>query len=241
MFVLLAAAAWGLCQVFSGRGAFLHFGAILGTIMVANVAMVIMPGQRELVKAKSEGRLPEAKYGEAGKLRSVHNTYFTLPALFAMLSPHFAMTFGGKGNWLILILVCVAGALIRTWFVIRHKRTPPAWLLVAAVLVLAATMAAFAPRTESLPASAVPAPGAARAIINARCIACHSAKPTFTGFVEAPKGIKLDTPEGLRQNAAAVHVQSVVSRVMPPGNLTGITDEERSVLDRWFRAGARPE
>ena len=187
MFALLSLSAWGLCQVFSGRGAFLHFGAMLGTIMVANVAMVIMPGQRELVKAKQEGRLPEARFGEAGKLRSVHNTYFTLPALFAMLSPHFAMTFGSRWNWLILIAISVAGALIRTWFVIRHKVRPPAWLLVVALVVLATTIFAFAPRSEPATGAALPA-GTARAVVNQRCIACHAAKPTYPGFAEAPKG-----------------------------------------------------
>jgi uncharacterized membrane protein len=238
MFVLLSAAAWGLTQVFSGRGAFLHFGAILGTIMVANVAMVIMPGQRELVKAKAEGRLPEARYGEAGKLRSVHNTYFTLPALFAMIAPHFAMTFGSKWNWLILILMSVAGALIRVWFVMRHKGYSPSWPLAGAALILAGLIAMLAPRPDPSIAKP-PAVEDVRRVVGQRCIACHSEKPTFQGFAEAPKGVMLDTPQRLRANSFAVHQQTVVTKAMPPGNLTEMTDDERALIDRWYRSGAR--
>ena len=130
LLIVLALVAWGLTQVFSGRGAFIHFGAILGTIMAANVAHVIIPGQRELVRAKQQGRVPDEKYSLAGKQRSVHNTYFTLPVIFTMISGHHAMTFGTRWSWLVLIAMGLAGALVRLWFVARHKGNAPAWTLV---------------------------------------------------------------------------------------------------------------
>src|SRR3954452_8603585 len=148
LFALLCAAAWGLTHLFSGRGAFLHYGAMLGTIMVANVAHVIIPGQRELVRAKEQGRTPDPRYAIAGKQRSVHNTYFTLPVLFTMLSGHYAMTFASRWNWLILIAMTLSGALIRVWFVIRHKRRAPMWILALGVLLFFLAMFIAKPKEE---------------------------------------------------------------------------------------------
>ena len=230
--VLLAVTAWGLTHVFSGRGAFIHFGAILGTIMAGNVAHVIIPGQRELVRAKLEGRLPDEKFSLRGKQRSVHNTYFTLPVIFTMIAGHHAFTFSGKWNWLVLIAMTVAGALVRLWFVARHKGNAPAWTLGAAVVVLLAAMITLAP---SKPAGAPVAFEEAKPVIDRRCISCHADKPTFPGLAEAPKGVKLDTRERVEAQRIAIRQQTVLSRAMPPGNLTGLTDEERSLLDRWSR------
>ena len=150
--VLLAFAAYGLCQLFSGRGAFIHFGAMLGTIMVANVFFVIIPGQRDLVRAKAEGRMPDPAHGLRAKQRSVHNTYFTLPVLFTMISNHYAMTYGNKYNWLVLIAISLAGAAIRTWFVARHKQhvndaPSPLPLIFAALLLGGAAFALVPART----------------------------------------------------------------------------------------------
>ena len=150
LLVLLSAAAWGLCHLFSGRGAFIQFGAMLGTIMVANVFFVIIPGQREMVRAKREGREPDPQHGIRGKLRSVHNTYFTLPVLFTMISHHYAMTYGATYNWLVLIAISMAGVLIRVYFVSRHKaherggRTSPV-PAVLGVVTLAAVAFVLAP------------------------------------------------------------------------------------------------
>ncbi|MCB1808287.1 MAG: urate hydroxylase PuuD, partial [Candidatus Competibacteraceae bacterium] len=139
--------AYGLCQVFSGRGAFIHYGAMLGTIMVANVFFVIMPGQRELVSATEAGRSPDPTPGLKAKQRSVHNTYFTLPVLFVMISNHYAMTYGHAYNWLILLAISLIGALIRVYFVARHKGPASPWPLLAAALLTLALVAALAPRT----------------------------------------------------------------------------------------------
>ena len=232
LLIVLGFVAWALTQVFSGRGAFIHFGAILGTIMAANVAHVIIPGQRELVRAKEQGRLPDDKYSLAGKQRSVHNTYFTLPVIFTMISGHHAMTFGTRWSWLVLILMGLGGALVRLWFVARHKGNAPAWTLVAGLLLVAGVAAMLAPRSTT--GTAVPL-AEAKQVIDRRCVSCHADKPAFQGLAEAPKGVKLDTPERIEAQRLTIHQQSVLTRAMPPGNLTGMTDAERALLDRWVR------
>ena len=232
LIAFFALAAWGLTQVFSGRGAFIHFGAILGTIMAGNVAHVIIPGQRELVRAKQQGRLADEKFSIRGKQRSVHNTYFTLPVIFTMISGHHAMTFGTRWSWLVLIAMALAGALIRLWFVARHKGSAPAWTLVAGLFLVAAAAAMLAPRSST--GTAVPL-AEAKQVIDRRCVSCHADKPAFQGLAEAPKGVKLDTPQRIEAQRLTIHQQSVLTRAMPPGNLTGMTDEERALLDRWVR------
>src|SRR6185369_12946596 len=141
-----AVSAWALCHLFSGRGAYIHFGAMLGTVMVLNVYFVIIPGQRELVKAKEEGRIPDPKYGLMGRQRSVHNTYFTLPVLFTMISNHYAGLYGHEWNWLLLILISVSGALVRVWFVQRHKGRQNPLVLASGLIMLALTTIVSLPR-----------------------------------------------------------------------------------------------
>jgi len=225
-----ALVAWALAQVFSGRGAFIHFGAILGTIMAGNVAHIIIPGQRELVRAKQEGREPDAKYALAGKQRSVHNTYFTLPVIVTMISNHHAMTFGHAWNWLVLIAMALAGALVRLWFVGRHKGAAPAWTLVAGLLLVGVVIVALAPRPQ---ANLEPVKlEDVKRIVEQRCVNCHAEKPTLAGLAEAPKGVKLDTEERIRAQASQIR-ETVRARLMPPGNITGLTKEERALLERW--------
>jgi uncharacterized membrane protein len=243
--LLLGAAAFVLCHLFSGRGAFIQFGAMLGTIMVANVFFVIIPGQREMVRAKQEGRDPDPSAGLRGKLRSVHNTYFTLPVLFTMISNHYALTFGARHNWLVLIAISAAGLLIRVYFVARHKRderggrTSP-WAALLGLIILAATAAALAPRplpwlvAGNSPASQF---AAIQRIVAARCVPCHAAMPTQPGFATAPQGVRLDTPEAIVNHAALMGPQ-VQAGAMPIGNLTGMTEAERTQLLDWIRHGA---
>jgi uncharacterized membrane protein len=240
--------AWGLCRLFSGRGAFMLFGAALGTIMVANVLFVIIPGQRELVLAKREGRAADAAPGLRGKQRSVHNTYFTLPVLFVMISNHYAMTYGARYNWLVLIAMSFAGACIRAWFVARHKpagRHGWAAALPAAlgVLTLGSLVVALAPDgaagTGTLAAGGAPAVDAARVehIVAQRCVPCHATYPTQAGFNAPPNGIVLQTIEQLRAHLPEVR-QQVSTRAMPLGNLTGMTDDERNLVLMWIGHGA---
>jgi len=236
LFIVLCAAAWGLTQVFSGRGAFIHYGAILGTIMVANVAHVIIPGQRRMVQAMAAGRAPDPRDGQMGKQRSVHNTYFTLPVIFTMISSHYAFTFGSAWNWLVLVALTASGALIRVWFVLRHKGSAPSWPLALGLALLLLLAIFLSPREEK--GAAVKLEDAQK-IVEARCIACHAPKPTFPGIVETPKGILLDTPERIRAMATQIHQQAVVARAMPPGNLTGMTEEERQLLGRWHASCCR--
>ncbi|HEU4353922.1 MAG TPA: urate hydroxylase PuuD [Burkholderiales bacterium] len=230
LFLFLAGTAWGLTHVFSGRGAFLHFGAILGTIMAGNVAHVIIPGQREFVRAKKEGRLPNEADAIRGKQRSVHNTYFTLPVILTMISGHHAMTFSHSWNWLVLIALTLAGALVRLWFVARHKGRPPAWTLALGILVIVATFMLLAPRPQN--AGEPVAFSEIKQVLDARCLSCHAERPAFRGIAEAPKGIKLDSEERIRAQAPLIQ-QTVRARTMPPGNLTGLTEEERALIERW--------
>jgi len=236
LLILLALAAWGLTRVFGGRGAFMHYGAILGTIMVANVAHVIIPGQRRMVEAIKAGREPDPRDGLMGKQRSVHNTYFTLPVVFTMISGHYAGVFGARSAWLVLVAMTLAGALVRVWFVMRHKGPAPAWVWALGAIVFVATAALLAPReardTEAVPFARV------QGVIGTRCVTCHADKPAFQGLAEAPKGVKLDTPERVRAAALQIYQQAARSKAMPPGNLTGMTDDERALLDRWYRSGA---
>jgi uncharacterized membrane protein len=236
LLILLAVAAWGLTRIFSGRGAFIHYGAILGTIMVANVAHIIIPGQRRMVEAIRAGREPDPRDGLMGKQRSVHNTYFTLPVVFTMISNHYATVFGHRWNWVVLVLLTLAGALIRIWFVMRHKGRAPAWVWGAGVVLVAIAAALVAPRHEGrTPPVAF---NEVKQVLDIRCVSCHADKPSFQGLPEAPKGVKLDSVERVRAQALAIHQQSVLSKAMPPGNLTGMTDEERALIDRWYRSGA---
>ena len=242
---LIAAVAYGLCQVFSGRGAFIHFGAMLGTIMVANVFFVIIPGQRELVAAKLAGRPLDPAPGLRGKQRSVHNTYFTLPVLFAMMSNHYASSYGAHFNWAVPIALSASGALIRAWFVARHKQhvaghTVSPWPLVTGIVILAAAIIAMTPRTAP-PAEKSAAAGIdfarAQAIVTQRCATCHAASPTQPGFPAPPKGVMLDTPQRILDQTKQMR-QQLVTRVMPIANLTHMTDEERGQLVAWIDRGA---
>ena len=243
IFVFVSLVAFALCQVFSGRGAYIHYGAMLGSIMVANVFFVIMPGQRELVAACKDGRVPDPAPGLRAKQRSVHNTYFTLPVLLVMISNHYAGTYGSAWNWLILIALSLAGALVRVWFVQRHTRKPSPWPLAIAILLFVAVVAAQAPRPVDPSNAAVTDPaalfGEVQQVVYTRCTACHATVPTQPGFVAPPKGVVFENAEQILNQATLIHQQTVVSRVMPIGNLTGITDDERALVDQWFQAGAR--
>lgn len=238
MFFVLSALAFVLCQIFSGRGAYMHFGAMLGTIMVGNVFFVIIPGQKDLVSAKTEGRVPDPIHGIRGKQRSVHNTYFTLPVLFVMISNHYAMTYGHQLNWLILIAITLIGALIRVYFVARHKGAATLTPLIIASVLLAGIIAIAAPkpidRSAALAGSALVSLGEVHQVVTQRCSSCHANSPTQAGFQSAPMGIVFESEDDVMRQAAIIYQQTVVTKAMPIGNLTGITDEERALIGTWF-------
>jgi len=235
MIAFLAATAWGLSHVFSGRAMYLQIGAMMGTIMAWNVFFVIMPSQRKLVEAKEKGVAPDPVYGQRGKQRSVHNNYFTLPVLFTMISNHYPMTFGNRNAWLVLVAVLLIAAYVRHFFNLRHKgRTVWAIPITGAIATLALAVA-IAP---AKPAAAPFALADVHRIVSERCATCHATKPTQAGFNEAPKGVLLDTTASIVANAQKINEQAVLTKAMPIGNLTGMTDAERATLGAWIAAGA---
>jgi uncharacterized membrane protein len=241
VFFYVCVSAWVACHLFAGRAAFLLTGAMLATMMSANVAMVIIPGQRKVVAALRAGETPDPNHGKRGKQRSVHNTYVTLPVIVAMLSNHYGSLVQGRWNWLALILLMAAGAVIRLFFVLRHKG-PSRWELVAVALVLiAATMWIGAPDTIATKGSSTsttapePVPFTrVQAIVQARCVMCHN-----EGF--ANKNVRLDSDAAIVQHARDIEQQAVIFKAMPLKNATGITDDERAALGRWVAAGAKAE
>ncbi len=234
LMLLCSALAWSVCQLFGGRGAYIQFGSVLGTIMVANVFFVIIPGQKKMVASARRGETPDPTPGIQAKQRSVHNTYFTLPVLFVMTSNHYAMTYGHEYNWAILIGISLVGALIRIYFVERHKGRASLVPVIVSVVLLAAIAAAVAPRSQATDGVAVNF-DQVRNVVNARCTTCHAEAPVHPAFPAPPLGVMLDTDERIRAEAARIHQQTVVTRVMPIGNLTAMPEEERQIIDRWYQ------
>lgn len=251
--VLVCVASWLACHWFAGRAAFLLVGAMIATAMSANVFFWIIPGQRKVVASIQAGEAVDPVHGQRGKQRSVHNTYFTLPVLFAMLSNHYSFTYSHPQNWLVLIVMMLAGALIRQFFVMRHgyklgrNGNPLPYALVGLVLILGAIVwmkpppqpvgAGFA--TDSIAGGAGLAGDAGQngytslqKVLEQRCYLCHGAQVQM-------KNIRLDSPALLRQHAQAVYQQVVVSKTMPMNNATGITEAERALVRQWFEAGAK--
>ena len=231
--------AWGVGHLFSARAVYLQVGAMLGTIMAANVLFVIIPGHWELVKAKKAGREPDPKAGIIGKQRSVHNNYLTLPVVFAMLSNHFPATYGHSWSWLILIALMTIGAWIRHFFNLRHAGRTVWWIPLTAALGIAAVAVAIRPSDN--PGTAAASAGTsfprAQSIVRQRCVPCHSASPTRVAA--APLGIQLDTAEQMHAQASAIERVAVESSTMPLGNATGMTAAERAELGAWIRSGAK--
>ncbi|MEO7497518.1 MAG: urate hydroxylase PuuD [Massilia sp.] len=242
MFAFLVASAWVLNHFLSGRAAYIHVGAMIGTMMVANVLMLIIPGQRKMVAAMVAGQKPDPIHGLKAKQRSVHNNYFTLPVVFIMISNHYAMTYRHEHAWAVLAVIMAAGVLIRHFFNLRHKgRVEWRYPLAGVALLLALAVAIAPPRPAASSAAADPAAQFARvqAIVAQRCVACHSDHPTQPGFASAPAGVMLHNEAMLRQNAARIYQQAVQLKAMPLANLTQMTDAERAQIGAWFESGAK--
>lgn len=242
-FALVVAATWGLTHVFSGRAAFIHVGALLGTIMAANVGHHIIPAQRKMLAATRAGQLVDVTLGERAKRRSIHNHYLTLPVLFTMLSSHFPATYGHPLAWLVLTLLIIVGATAK--YVMNFRGRSSRWMIAAGALALVAVVALTARTPGAAPAgpdlrAAAPVPFAeARAIIERRCVTCHAAKPTNPSFPEPPSGVILEDPRRIQNLAERIMVRAVVTKTMPLGNLTGMTEEERRALGAWIAQGAK--
>ena len=239
--LFIAFATWLACQWFAGRAAFLLVGAMMATTMSANVFFWIIPGQRTVVKALKEGQPVDPIHGKRGKQRSVHNTYFTLPVLFAMLSNHYSFTYTHKYNWIVLLLIMLGGAAIRQFFVVRHRfklgnaRNPLPYALFG-IVVLGLTIVWMKPEPVAAPApTAAAAPvsyAEVQKVLEQRCYMCHGAAVQM-------KNVRLDTPDQVAAHAQAVYQQVVVTKIMPMNNATGITDAERALVGKWFNSGAK--
>lgn len=255
--VMMVGVAYLTVQIFPGRAAFLITGAVMATCMSANVLFWIIPGQRRMVAALKADKMPDPLDGKRGKQRSVHNTYFTLPVVFLMLSNHYSFTFTNDHAWIIMSLFIFAGALIRQYFVLRHMGKNLlayplagivllviiAWLAAPAPAPLATKVSSAMPSVAADAASSMTSAGGVagdgaptldrvHAIIARRCIECHSATPSFAGIAAAPAGVTLDTNQETLLHSAQIK-QVVASKYMPLGNITRMTDEERALIAGW--------
>jgi uncharacterized membrane protein len=238
---LVTGAAYGVGRLYAPQAAYLQVGAMLGTIMAANVFFVIIPGHRELVRAKEAGREPDPRPGIVGKQRSVHNNYLTLPVLFAMLSGHFAFTYTHDHAWAVLVALMAVGAAIRHYFNRRHAGATLWWIpLGCAGAIAAIAVWLRPPGAAPAPPRTAPVPFArVRAIVAARCLPCHSQRPSYPGVTAPPAGVALDTPAEIRARAAQIEQLAVASTAMPLGNATRMTAGERTLLGRWIAEGAK--
>lgn len=242
LFVFLSLLAYLYTLVLSGRGAFMQMGALIGTIMVSNVFLVIIPNQRKVVAALLAGEQPDPALGGAAKQSSMHNNYLTLPVVFTMIGTHYPLAFAGPWNWLIISIVLIVGAVIRHFFNQRHKGEASPWWTWA---VAAAGMAAMVwlSAQPAVEITEVEAKGEmdmaeVESIIASRCAMCHAAEPLWEGMASPPKGVVLESQAQIRLYAEAIGLQAVHTRAMPPGNITEIPDEERRQLAVWIAAGA---
>lgn len=240
----LAAISIALTQLLSGRAAFLHVGAMLGTIMAGNVANTIVPSQRELVASVTEGRGADPAVSARAKRVSIHNNYFTFPVIVLMLISHFPGVYASRLNWLLLLVLIAAGAGVRHLLNIRF--TFPAWRPVLAGTMVGSVLALIAILRVGSTANAVSASDSSgpvsfadvRRVIDRRCAACHSAAPSDLSFGAAPGGVKFDTPAQILAHVARIRERAVATRTMPPANKTNITDAERAMLGRWITQGS---
>jgi uncharacterized membrane protein len=242
-YLFLVALTYAFTHVLSGRGAFNQIGAIVGTIMVANVFVVIIPNQKKVVAALLAGRAPDPELGKTSKERSVHNNYLTLPVIVLMISNHYPLLFATRYNWLIVAIVLALGPIIRHFFNERHAgRKSPWWVwgVASAGMVAIGLLSAAGPRDIKSGALAAPASYANVAeIVLSRCSMCHAAEPVWATIVTAPRGILLDDSDHIRRNARLIGRNAAWSSAMPPGNVTEMTGEERATIAAWLAADAQ--
>ena len=246
LMLFLVFVSWGFSQFMTGRAAYLHVGAIIGTMMVGNVFFVIMPAQRNLVAAVEAGTAPDPALPKMGLLRSRHNNYLTLPVIFIMISSHFPSTYGHEWNWAILLGLSIASVGVRHYFNTRHNNQQFLWALPAAVLALLVMAYVTVPNLPGASNKAASNGEAqvtvtadqAFAVVTTHCASCHAAAPTFAGFATAPAGVMFDSIEQMQLHKDGIYLQSVASHIMPLGNMTGMTQDERDLVGLWIAQGA---
>jgi len=238
--IVLIAFAYGYSLVFSGRAAYIHFGAMIGSIMVANVFFVIIPSQKAMVKAAKEGKYLDPELGKHAGLRSLHNNYFTLPVLFTMISNHFPSTFGNEHAWLILAIFSLGAAGVKHYLNLREKGNYSAWVMpVSALILLSAVFMSAPPKNPNACKSEVSS-AEVMAIVKTRCTQCHGVKPTDDVYTAPPNGVRYDNISDIVKLKDKIMQRAVIIKTMPPNNKTGITDNERDMIRCWIEQGAKP-
>ncbi|MEM1273923.1 MAG: urate hydroxylase PuuD [Pseudomonadota bacterium] len=249
LFVMLVVMSWGYTQVFSGRAALLHLGAFTATIMSVNVFLIIIPNQKVVVADLKAGRTPDAKYGKIAKLRSTHNNYLTLPVIFLMLSNHYPLAFASTYNWLIAALIFLMGVTIRHFFNTMHSKGPMlwwTWVATSAIFIAIIWLSAVSQPEDRQALVPQETDRFARhadfddvaTIVLGRCSMCHGQVVSWPGIVAAPGGVLLDNDADIAAYAREIYLQAGVSHAMPPGNLTGLSPEDRAAIRNWYRAAA---
>jgi uncharacterized membrane protein len=240
-YVFLVALTYGFTHVFSGRGAFTQIGALIGTIMVANVFVIVIPYQKKTVAALMAGKEPDPVWGALGKQRSVHNNYLTLPVVFLMLSNHYPLFFATTYNWLIVAIVLLIGPVIRHFFNSRHegKGSPWwTWAVAAAGMLTIAWLSGYGAGIKMGALPVTPKFADVQNIIMGRCSMCHAREPFWPGIASAPGGVRLDDAAEIKMHAKLIGLYAVRSNAMPPGNVTDIGVDDRRILAAWLAAGA---
>ncbi len=242
VFVLIAFSAYFLTHLFSGRAAFVHVGAMVGTIMVGNVFFIIIPNQKKIVKSLLAGEEPDPRLGAMGKHRSTHNNYLTLPVILMMISQHYPMLYDNANSWLVVTLILLVGASIRHFFNLMHtgreiKTLRWQWPTAAVLMAVLVVYLSWKPAVDPSEQVEVPSAADVVAIAQARCASCHAVKTTDPDVEKAPGGVMLETAADLRKHSSRILKQSVLSKAMPLANKTKMTDAERAAMGVWIRAG----
>lgn len=237
-FVFLTVYAFFYCHVFSARAAYIHFGAMIGSIMVANVFFVIIPGQKEMVRCAKLGIPLDPSLGKKALARSLHNNYFTLPVLFTMVSNHFPSTFGYEYPWLMLALISFGASGVKHYLNLKEKRQLNIWILPVSVVILLAACFISAPSTNPYECKKEVSITEVQEIIQKRCVQCHSSSPTDDVYKTAPNGVKFDTPQDILNKSDLIMQRVIITKTMPQNNKTNITEEERNIIRCWIEQGA---
>ncbi len=237
-FILLIAFAWFYCQVFSARAAYIHFGAMIGSLMVANVFFVIIPGQKEMVRCAKLGIPLDPSLGKKALARSLHNNYFTLPVLFVMVSNHFPSTFGYEYPWVVLAIISLGAAGVKHYLNLKEKKELNVWILPVSVVILLAACFITAPSTNPTECKTQVSITEVQTIIEKRCVQCHSSAPTDDTYKVAPNGVKYDTPEDIVKKKELIMQRVILTKTMPQNNKTNMTEEERNIIRCWIEQGA---
>lgn len=240
LFLFVTGVAWFLTHVFSSRAAYIHVGAMLGTLMAGNVFRIIIPSQKAMVNAAKQGKAVDPTYGKKALQRSLHNNYFTLPVIFIMISNHFPSTYGNTFNWLVLMGLSLVSVLVKHYLNLKEKGEKSVWILPVAVVGMIALAFVTAPKTKQVCKEDAPASfSEVNEIITKRCVQCHSSAPTDDVLKTAPNGIMFDTPQNISKYAERILTRAVITKTMPQANKTGMTQQERDLLQCWIESGAK--